>query len=328
MSFLFQSLYKRSALPCVASPTTGCTISVDQCCAWLQEHRDAITTQLHDAGAILFRNVAMRDTNEFRELCQSISGDLKNYVGGDSPRREISDQVYTSTEYAAEHEIRLHNELCYADWCPDWVFFGCLIAPERGGETHLGDGRQLFRLIDPVIRGRFIDRGIKYLQVLRDADDKPGPGKTWQDTFETRSREVVEWRLKNSQISFQWTDHGLKTSAFHDAVVIHPVTGHMCWHNQADHWHRDLLSIKDSTHESAATEKSPTSGTEHPGHHVTFGDDSEIDVDDLLHIRSVASQCEVMFRWQEADFLIIDNTSTLHGRKPFSGQRRIVVAMA
>jgi len=312
----------------VATPVGNSSFSVQQASTWLQHHPDTLLPLLHDAGAILFRDIKLREARDFRTLCQSLSPDLKNYIGGDSPRTELDDQVYTSTEYPAQFEIRLHNELCYADWCPQKLFFGCLLAPEKGGETHLGDGREIFKRIDPIIRGRFMDRGIKYLQVLRDARDESGAGKTWQATFETNSREVVEWRLSNSRMSYQWTDYGLKTSAVHDAVIVHPVTGQLCWHNQADHWHRDLLSIKDETPGSTSDGRSALSGTLVPGHHVTYGDDTEIDIDDLLHIRSVASQCEVLFRWQTGDFLIIDNTLTLHGRKPFTGSRKILVAMA
>ena len=68
----------------------------------------------------------------FREVCALYNPDLKNYAGGDSPRTGLADQVYTSTEYDADLEVLLHNELSYAGWCPERVFFGCIVAAASG----------------------------------------------------------------------------------------------------------------------------------------------------------------------------------------------------
>ncbi|HSF39385.1 MAG TPA: TauD/TfdA family dioxygenase [Thermoanaerobaculia bacterium] len=39
-------------------------------------------------------------------------------------------------------------------------------------------------------------------------------------------------------------------------------------------------------------------------------------------------ETSVAFPWQRGDALLLDNFLTSHGREPFSGPRRIVVAMA
>jgi len=41
----------------------------------------------------------------------------------------------------------------------------------------------------------------------------------------------------------------------------------------------------------------------------------------------VYRQSAVNFPWQEGDILMPDNMLTAHGRNPFTGQRKIVVAM-
>ena len=50
-----------------------------------------------------------------------------------TPRTDLTDQVYTSTEYPAHLEVFLHNELSYAGWSPGRVFFCCLVPAETGG---------------------------------------------------------------------------------------------------------------------------------------------------------------------------------------------------
>ena len=48
----------------------------------------------------------------------------------------------------------------------------------------------------------------------------------------------------------------------------------------------------------------------------------------LAKIREAYEQTAVRFRWQEDDVLLIDNMLTSHARDPFSGPRKIVVAMS
>jgi len=77
-------------------------------------------------------------------VCQGVDPALRSYTGGDSPRTGLADKVYTSTEYDADLEVYLHNELSYAGWSPRLVFFGCLLPAAEGGETQIADGRAIY----------------------------------------------------------------------------------------------------------------------------------------------------------------------------------------
>lgn len=320
-------LVAERSLPLLADVTHRRDRSAVAAATWAAENRQGITESLAQAGVLLVRGFEISTPEEFRGFCAAVCPDLKNYVGGDSPRTDVTDRVYTSTEYPAPLEVLLHNELSYAGWSPDRVFFGCLVPATTGGETQIADGRIIYRALDPAIRDRFRQRGIAYLQHLRDADGPPGPGKSWQETFETSDRDEAAAYLTRSGMSFEWTALGIRTRAVHPAVLNHPATGEPCWHNQADQWHRDLASVKDSVGADAAGEIRDA-GIEGLGNHVTFGDGGAIDVADLLHIRDTARRCEVAFPWQAGDVMIIDNIMAMHGRKPFTGDRRILVAMA
>ena len=50
--------------------------------------------------------------------------------------------------------------------------------------------------------------------------------------------------------------------------------------------------------------------------HARFGDGSEISAEDLAAVRAAYRASEVLFPWQEGDFLVLDNEMALHGRKP------------
>ncbi len=322
-------LYSDRSLPLVADTRDAAGTEARAAIAWAMGNRDAIDSQLNRAGAILLRGFQIASAAEFRALCAAIRPDLRNYTGGDSPRTGVADQVYTSTEYPAHLEVLLHNELSYAGWSPDRLFFCCLRPSESGGETHLADGREILSRLDAEIRSRFEARGVTYHQHLWDSEGVPGIGKSWQETFESADRTVVETYLHGAEMDFEWTSLGLRTAATHPAIVRHAVTGESCWHNQADQWHRDLASVKvgfGGAEDVSVDAK--TAGVESLGNHVTFGDGTEIDVADLMHVRKVSRECEVLFPWQTGDVLAIDNVTAMHGRKPFTGERLVLAAMA
>ena len=62
--------------------------------------------------------------------------------------------------------------------------------------------------------------------------------------------------------------------------------------------------------------------------HVFHGDGSPIADADLDHIRAVLDGCTRSFPWQEGDVMMLDNMLAAHGRDPFTGARKVVVAMA
>jgi alpha-ketoglutarate-dependent taurine dioxygenase len=325
----FHPLLDHHPIPLVPAIDPDDDNSAEAAVRWAKANAGAIETTVNRAGVVLVRGFEIDTPEAFRAVCQAIRPDLQNYTAGDSPRKSVADQVYTSSEYPQELEVLLHNELAYAGWSPDRVFFGCMYASETGGETHIADGRAIYEVLDPVIRDRFESRGIVYLQHLWDAGGAPGIGLSWQDTFENTDKGEVEGYLERSNMAYEWTDFGLRTRAPHKAVLQHPVTGEKCWHNQADQWHRAMKSVKVSFGAQGDSRFEPTTaGEETLGNHVVFGDGGEIDPSDLEAIREASKRCEVLFPWRSGDIMVIDNIMAMHGRKPFTGSRRILVAMA
>ena len=292
--------------------------------SWAAEHVHELDEWLNRAGAVLLRGFRIGSPGEFHDVVAAIRPRLLNYVGGDSPRRLLGERIYTSTEFPQDMEIGLHNELSYTRSWPERVFFCCLVAADSGGETHIADSRRVFLHMDPAVRNRFSDKGVIYRQHLRDGDGEPGPGKSWQETFDTSDRGETERICRNQHMDFQWTSRGLRTTLRNPGVLSHPITGETCWFNQADMWHASFDTVK--AQESPRAVKG--SGEEALGSHACYGDGSEIPIADLAAVRSACRKSEILFSWQAGDLLILDNVLAMHGRKPFRGERRVLVAMA
>lgn len=286
---------------------------------WAAGNRVQLDDWLHRAGGVLFRGFGLKSAEDFRDVAEAIRPELKAYVGGDSPRSRVADGVYTSTEFPPHLEIGLHNELSYSTWWPERVFFFCREPAVMGGETHIADGRRVLAELDQAVRERFADKGVLYIQHLHDSDGPPGPGKSWQETFETNDPQAVEAHARDGGMDLEWTESGLRTSIRRFGVIEHSETGEMAWFNQADLWHASM---------GGAEIWDANSGDQHPHHHARYGDGSDIPIADLDAVRAAYRASEVVYPWEAGDVLMLDNRLAMHGRKPFEGKRSVLVTMA
>lgn len=266
-------------------------------------------------GAILFRGFGIETIAEFQSFVRRFSGEkLLDYAGGVSPRVSLENGVYTSTEYPANLALSLHNELSYSDAYPSRLYFFCLIKPETGGETTVGDSRRILRSIDPAVVDLFKRKKIRY---DRNLSGETGTGYSWQDAFETADKETAEKHCRKIGADFEWkTGGGLRISQTRPATAFHPVTNEEVWFNQADGFHPSNLDRE--TYELMKGNFRLN---------ACFGDGSPFDLSMLEHIREVLQQETVPVKWRFGDVLIVDNLLSAHGRMPFSGARRIVLAM-
>ncbi|MBD0423942.1 TauD/TfdA family dioxygenase [Streptomyces sp. TRM S81-3] len=240
------------------------------------------------------------------------------YVHGNSPRTKVGDNVYTSTEYPAEFVISMHNELSYASSWPTRLLFYCEQAPHTGGATPVVDGALWLRSLDAEVREAFT-AGVRYVQNLHDGY---GFGKSWQDTFETDDRSAVDAHLAGTGAEWTWTRDGtLRITHLRPATVRHPVTGAEVWFNQADQFHFAGLGEHGAqVREVLPEEELPQS--------VTFADGRAVPAEYIAHIQETGLKLAVDVDWAAGDLLLIDNVLVAHGRRPFTGRRRVLVAMS
>jgi alpha-ketoglutarate-dependent taurine dioxygenase len=308
-------LLEGSRLPLLVEPAAPDLDLLD----WARGNLDFIERQLLDHGGILLRGFKVPSTERFYELAAIVCPELVNYMEGSSPRINLRDKVYTSTEYPPELFVSLHNELSYAHKWPRKIFFHCVTMPQEGGETPIADSRKIFELIEPEVRDRFLRKGVMYTRNLHGGR---GAGLSWQTVFETDDRSVVEEYCREGGIDFTWkSDGGLQTRQVRPAVVRHPKTGETIWFSQVHQFHPSNLGDRDAQAllSSTSEEDLPINGF--------YGDGSPLEEEALAQIRAAYDQAMVKFPWQKGDVMILDNMLTAHGRMPFSGPRRIVVAM-
>ncbi|MFF5531307.1 TauD/TfdA family dioxygenase [Streptomyces cinerochromogenes] len=284
------------------------------------EVRGRVQALLDTYGVVMLRGAGIPDTAAFHAAVSGFGRDLiGSYRGGNTPRTTLSDGVFTSTEYPARYDISLHNELSYARKWPDRLYFCCLDAPDTGGATPVCDGEALLGALSPALRERFA-AGVVYRQYLHGG---AGLGKSWQDTFETDDRAVVEEFLTASEAAFEWTgDGGLRVRQHRPGVIKNPRTGRDTWFNQADQWHPSNLPD-----DEGELLMSLTDSVDDLPHWVTYADGAALSEADLAEVRAAQRAHKLAEPWRRGDVMIVDNPSVLHGREAFTGTRKVVVSM-
>ncbi len=320
MEIRTSELNGHGSLPLVVEPAAGASPSANELAAYIAAHRDWLQQALHSHGGVLFRGFTIREVDAFQQVARAVIPELQPYVEGQSPRTKVSDNVYTSTEFPAQYTITLHNELSYAKSPPLRIIFHCHIAPGEGGETPIVDCRKIYAKMEPALRSRFEQAGVKYAKNMHGQDR--GLGKSWMQHFETDDRTVVEGYLRENDIEFEWTGNGtLKTWSVRAGTMKHPVTGEPHWFNQANLWH---VSNVDERHRGQLLERC---GEDNLPTHAFYGDGTDIPDDELNRVRQVMWDNAVIFPWQQGDVLVLDNYLVAHGRMPYKGPRKILVAM-
>lgn len=275
---------------------------------------------LHIHGGLVFRGFDLSGAEGLDRLIRAVGPNPLSYVGGNSPRTKVGDKAYTSTEFPADQRITLHNELSYARSWPARIMFLCATPPASGGATPIASSKRMLDLLPTDLVTRFEERGLIYLQTLA---GRPGWGRTWQETFETSDPAVAEAHLRMNQTEFEWIGQDrMKIRYRSNAIERHPVTNERLWFNQAEQWHPSQLQprLRAVLQRMVTPEDFP--------HNVMFGDSSPISDEDANTIRRTYWESSIAFPWERGDLMLLDNMLMAHGREPFQGPRKILVAMA
>jgi alpha-ketoglutarate-dependent taurine dioxygenase len=272
---------------------------------------------LHEHGAVMLRGFDPGGVDGFEGVVRAFSGEPLAYAERSSPRSTIKGRVYTSTDYPPAEEIFLHNENSYQAAWPLTLFFHCVQPPDTLGSTPLADTRRVLRAIDPAVREEFAERG---WTVVRNFTD--GFGVPWQQAFNTDDRAEVDRYCARNGVTTQWTADGLRTRARRRAVHRHPVTGEQVWFNHLTFFHVTTLApdVCAALREMYEEDELPTN--------TYYGDGAPIPDDVVAHLRACYRAEQRRFDWQRDDVLLVDNMLAAHAREPFTGPRRIAVAMA
>ena len=306
-----------ATLPLVMQPAAE-NVSFDEFTTWLRTSRAFVERQLCKYGAILFRGFPVKDCVDFEQFGMAVSDDLLEYKERSSPRSQVGENVYTSTDYPPSQKIFPHNEHSYAVTFPLKLFFFCEIPATRGGETPIGDTRKILQRISPEIRERFRQRKWMYMRNFGF-----GMGVPWRKAFATSDKAVVEDYALRNKIDLEWKENDcLRTRQVRPVFETHPRTGESLWFNHLTFFHISTLddAMREVLMEEFDDEDLPNN--------TYYGDGSKIEPEVMEHLRDAYMKEMVSFTWQKGDTIILDNMLTAHSRLTYAGARKVLFAMA
>ncbi|OYD97951.1 non-ribosomal peptide synthetase [Nostoc sp. 'Peltigera membranacea cyanobiont' 210A] len=284
--------------------------------SWVENNREYLETELLKHGAILFRGFNIKSVSEFENFAQTICPNLFAEYG-DLPRTGEGGKVYGSTPYPPDKAILFHNESSHLHQWPLKIWFFCVQPARQGGETPIIDCRKAYRLINPKLRERLEQKQLMYVRHYTNSLDV-----SWQNFFRTNNKLVVENYCRQAKIDVEWYDNNsLITRQVRPALAVHPKTSEPVFFNQIQLHHIAYLDAE--VRESLLS----TFGEQQLPRNVYYGDGTSIEDSVIAEINEVYQQCQTSFSWERGDILMLDNMLTAHGRNPYVGSRKIVVAM-
>lgn len=285
---------------------------------WARGQRDFIKAELHRHGALLFRGFRIETAAQYEQFARAVFPELLNYLERAAPRVEVERNIYTSTEYPADQAIPLHHEMSYSHNWPRYIMFYCARPAQSGGATPIADDRKVFKLIDPAIKERFLQKKVMYVRNYGEGVDL-----SWREAFQTDDRAAVEAYCRLAHMTCEWRDGDrLRTRAVRQVLATHPATGETVWFNHAHMFH--ISNVEPAARAALLAQFAPD---ELP-RNAFYGDGTSIEDSVASEIREVYRAAAVLFPWQRNDLLLLDNFLASHGREPFVGPRQVLVAMA
>jgi len=285
---------------------------------WIRYNITNIYQQVHSKGCAIVRGLSLAHVDEFFDLISHVDKNLIDYSEDSTPRTLKRDKVYTSTEYASDQVIPLHNEMSYSRSWPRYLWFWIKKTAAKDGQTTLADCRKIYQALPDQLKGKFTKKGVEYVRTYYDFMGVP-----WTIAFKTDDKEQITQLLKSRECEFEWiTEDVLQTRQKVEGTVIHPISGERCWFNQAILFHPYSLNPEHRLAlASAFTE-------EQFPRYARFADGELFSDEELNQIQSAMDANLIIPDWQDGDIALIDNLLFAHGRCSFQGQREVYVAMS
>lgn len=281
---------------------------------WLAGARERLERRLASSGAILLRGFPLAGPEDFDRVIRRFGWPNFRYADSlsNAVRRNITDRVFTANEAPPEVAIYLHHEMAQTPVFPERLLFYCEIAPETGGATPLCRSDVLLQQLSrevPDFVARCRSEGLRYTNTMPAADNaESGQGRSWQSTLGVDDRGAAEARLRDLGYEWQWLGDGsLRATTPALPAVVDLPDGRSVFFNQLIAAWRGWADAERS---------------------VRFGDGGRIDAEAMATLLRLSDELSVDLAWEANDVAIVDNYLVMHGRRPFSGGRRVLASLA
>jgi hypothetical protein len=291
--------------------------TLDGATAWVAENRRQLRDQAALHGAVLFRGFSLTGPEDFDRFVAAF--DLPNFPYEDSLSNAVrvvkTPRVFTANEAPSAVTIFLHHEMAQTPIYPSKLFFFCEQPAESGGATPLCRSDVLWERLRAQCPGFARDcesKGLKYSTVMPSHDDPTsGMGRSWQSTLRAATPEQAEGRLKALGYSWTWLDDGCLRATTPVLAAVRPLPdGRRSFFNQLI---AAFQGWKDQRND--------------PSKAITFGDGSLLDREAVNVATRLSEELSFNIPWQRGDVALVDNYITMHGRRPFTGTRKVLASL-
>ncbi|XP_010665891.1 clavaminate synthase-like protein At3g21360 [Beta vulgaris subsp. vulgaris] len=297
--------------PLILTPTLNSSSLIDA----IKSHKTWLQSQLHSAGAILFRGFPLSTATDFNDVVEAFGFDELPYVGGAAPRSNVVGRVFTANESPPHQKIPFHHEMAQVPEFPSKLFFFCEIEPKNGGETPIVLSHIIYermRTKHPEFVQQLEEHGLMYVRVLGEGDNPASPiGRGWKSTFLTDDKSVAEQRAAKLGMKLEWLEDGVKT-------IMGPIPGiKFDESRQRKVWFNSMVAAYTGWEDERND----------PVKAVTFGDGRPLPADIVYDCLNILEEESVAIPWKKGDVLLLDNWAVLHSRRSFDPPRRVLASL-
>jgi len=291
--------------------------SVEETAEWVNKHKVAIEAELASSGALLFRGFPINNAETFDAFAAAFGYPSFTYQESlsNAVRINYTDRVFTANEAPKEVEIYLHHEMAQTPISPEKIFFFCNTAANQGGATPICRSDQLFLALEaenPELAKAFEEKGLRYTTHMPAKDDiNSGQGRSWASTLSVGNSEEAEQKLADLGYEWEWQDDGSLKAITPVLPAVLNLGTKKVFYNQLVAAYMGWKGVRDD-----------------PSKALAFGDGSAIAKEDLERIAVLSQQFTFDLQWQDGDVALLDNKISMHGRRPYSGDRKRLVLVA
>lgn len=292
-------------------------VTLEATAGWIAERRSQLCEQAAAHGAVLFRGFPLRTAQEFDQFIAAF--DLPNFPYEDSLSNAVrvnrTPRVFTANEAPPTVTIFLHHEMAQTPVHPSKLFFFCEQPAESGGATPICRSDLLWQRLEqqcPRFASDCATKGLKYSNVMPSENDPTsGMGRSWQSTLHATTREEAEQRLKNLGYSYEWTADGCLRATTPVLPAVRSLSGgRRSFFNQLIAAYQGWKDTRND-----------------PSKAITFGDGTPLDREAVNTATRLAEELTFDIPWQQGDVALVDNYVAMHGRRTFSGTRKVLASL-
>jgi PAS domain-containing protein len=291
--------------------------TLEETCSWIGQRRDELSRRARETGALLFRDFPVKTPEDFDRFLSAFGWENFPYEESlsNAVRVNKTPRVFTANEAPPSTKIFLHHEMAQTPIHPSRLFFFCEQPAEAGGATPICRSDVLWNQLvkrHPRFANDCERKGLRYSHVMPGENDtQSGMGRSWQSTLRAATKNDAEHRLKTLQYDWTWLPDGsLRVTTPVLPAVRKLPDGRTTFFNQLI---AAFSGWKDDRND--------------PTKSITFGDGTPLDTAAAKAAVDLGEELSFDIPWQRGDVALVDNYVAMHGRRPFTGTRKVLASL-